>query len=77
MRTIDDNGYPDHLRLIVEAYLEQLDFAAVTPAEPLVEAMRYSLLAGGKRIRPVLTLAVAEREKRPPESVLPLQPLSN
>jgi geranylgeranyl diphosphate synthase type II len=71
MRTIDDNGYPDHLRLIVEAYLEQLDFAAVTPAEPLVEAMRYSLLAGGKRIRPVLTLAVAEREKRPPESVLP------
>jgi len=67
----DDNGYPDHLRLIVESYLEQLDFAAVTPAEPLVEAMRYSLLAGGKRIRPVLTLAVAEREKRPPELVLP------
>ena len=29
--------------------------------------MRYSLLAGGKRIRPVLTLAVAEREGRPPD----------
>jgi geranylgeranyl diphosphate synthase type II len=33
--------------------------------------MRYSLLAGGKRIRPVLTLAVAEGLGRAPEQVLP------
>lgn len=71
MRETDDSGYPEHLRLVVEAYLERLDFEAVTLAEPLVEAMRYSLLAGGKRIRPVLSLAVAERENRPPRSVLP------
>ena len=34
--------------------------------------MRYSLLAGGKRIRPVLTLATAETLDRPPGEVLPL-----
>ena len=34
--------------------------------------MRYSLLAGGKRIRPVLALATAEALGRPPEEVLPL-----
>jgi geranylgeranyl diphosphate synthase type II len=33
--------------------------------------MRYSLLAGGKRIRPVLTLATAVAIGREPESVLP------
>ena len=33
--------------------------------------MRYSLLAGGKRIRPVLSLAVAERLGEPPQRVLP------
>ena len=37
----------------------------------LVEAMRYSLLAGGKRIRPVLTLAVGESLDQPPERLLP------
>jgi geranylgeranyl diphosphate synthase type II len=34
--------------------------------------MRYSLLAGGKRIRPVLALATAEAVGRPPAQVLPL-----
>ena len=34
--------------------------------------MRYSLLAGGKRIRPVLALATAEAIGRPREWVLPL-----
>ena len=38
----------------------------------LGEAMRYSLLAGGKRIRPVLALATAEALGRPPADVLPL-----
>ena len=38
----------------------------------LEEAMRYSLLAGGKRIRPVLALATAEAAGRPRDSVLPL-----
>jgi geranylgeranyl diphosphate synthase type II len=64
-------SYPDGLRGLVEDYLERLDFGAVAPARPLVDAMRYSLLAGGKRIRPVLCLAVAERLGEPPQRVLP------
>lgn len=37
----------------------------------IYEAMRYSLLAGGKRIRPVLTLSYAELLDVPRETVLP------
>ena len=64
-------AYPDHLRALVEDYLTRLDFAAAPAALPLVDAMRYSLLAGGKRIRPVLSLAVAERLGRQPDELLP------
>jgi geranylgeranyl diphosphate synthase type II len=64
--------YPDHLRGEVEAYLQTLRFGAREPAVAgLEEAMRYSLLAGGKRIRPVLALATA-RAIEHPHSVLPL-----
>jgi geranylgeranyl diphosphate synthase type II len=63
--------YPDHLRREVESYLHELRFAEREPATAgLEEAMRYSLLAGGKRIRPVLALATA-RAIRLPVSVLP------
>ena len=53
-------------------YLEGLRFAAEPGTARLEEAMRYSLLAGGKRIRPVLALATAEALGRAPEEVLPL-----
>ena len=57
---------------MVEVYLEELDFAATDPVERaemagtegLVEAMRHSLLAGGKRIRPVLALATGREPRR-------------
>jgi geranylgeranyl diphosphate synthase, type II len=52
--------YPDHLRLEVERHLEQLRFSDEPLTAGLEQAMRYSLLAGGKRIRPVLTLATAD-----------------
>ena len=39
----------------VEAYLQTL-FAEDAPQKQLFDAMRYSLLAGGKRIRPILVL---------------------
>ena len=42
----------------IEDYLAGL-FTAETPYKKLYEAIRYSLLAGGKRIRPVLTLEFA------------------
>ena len=39
----------------VEDYLKTL-FTDDVPQKQLFDAMRYSLLAGGKRIRPILTL---------------------
>jgi len=50
----------------------ELRFAADEATAGLEEAMRYSLLGGGKRIRPVLALATAEALGRPPGEVLPL-----
>jgi len=52
-------SYPEDLRSLVDEALERLEFPAPSPADGLAEAMRYSLLAGGKRVRPVLTLATA------------------
>jgi len=64
--------YPDHLRALVEAHLEALRFSTEPAAAGLEEAMRYSLLAGGKRIRPVLALATASAIGRDPRDLLPL-----
>jgi geranylgeranyl diphosphate synthase, type II len=65
-------SYPEHLRAQVEQYLDGLEFAQEPGTEGLGEAMRYSLLAGGKRIRPVLALATASALGRDPAEVLPL-----
>ena len=65
-------SYPDHLRVRVEAYLENLSFSDGSITAGLEEAMRYSLLAGGKRIRPVLALATARALRRDADEVLPL-----
>ena len=65
-------SYPDHLRRQVEQYLEGLRFAEEPGTQGLEEAMRYSLLAGGKRIRPVLALATASALGKDPADVLPL-----
>jgi geranylgeranyl pyrophosphate synthase len=52
--------YLDARRKQVESALE--GFLSTAPAVPpvLVEAMRYSLLGGGKRLRPLLVIASAE-----------------
>jgi geranylgeranyl diphosphate synthase type II len=65
-------AYPEHLRAEVEALLEEVRFSEEFATAGLEEAMRYSLLAGGKRIRPVLALATAEAVGRPRASVMPL-----
>jgi geranylgeranyl diphosphate synthase, type II len=64
-------GYPDDLRLLVEDYLASLRFSKEPATGRLDEAMRYSLLAGGKRIRPVLALATARALDSDPERLLP------
>jgi geranylgeranyl diphosphate synthase, type II len=66
-------AYPIELQQRVDAYLERLRFGdGIDGAARLEDAMRYSLLAGGKRIRPVLALATAEALGRDPEELLPL-----
>lgn len=55
----------------VEGALEGY-FAEEVPQKRLLEAMRYSLLAGGKRIRPVLTLKFCEAAGGNPEKTLPV-----
>jgi geranylgeranyl diphosphate synthase type II len=64
--------FPDDLRERVDAYLQDLRFARDPGIDGLEEAMRYSLLAGGKRIRPVLALATASAIGMGPDEVLPL-----
>jgi geranylgeranyl diphosphate synthase, type II len=65
-------GYPHELRALVDDHLAHLRFAHQPGVAGLEEAMRYSLLAGGKRIRPVLALAAARAIGRDPREVLPL-----
>jgi geranylgeranyl diphosphate synthase type II len=63
-------SYPDDLRGLVDDALERLTFSAGAPTAGLEEAMRYSLLAGGKRVRPVLALATARALGADPERFL-------
>jgi geranylgeranyl diphosphate synthase, type II len=60
---------PEELWSLVEERLGALPFAA--ELGELEEALRYSLLAGGKRIRPVLCLATGEALGRDPDELLP------
>jgi geranylgeranyl diphosphate synthase type II len=60
---------PDDLRRLVEGFLGGLPFAA--ELGKLEAALRYSLLGGGKRIRPVLCLATGEALGRDAEELLP------
>ena len=59
----------DELRDAVEAYLGTMSF---TPElGRLEDVLRYSLESGGKRVRPILCLAVAEANGAPIEAALP------
>ncbi|MBW4657384.1 MAG: polyprenyl synthetase family protein [Drouetiella hepatica Uher 2000/2452] len=51
-------GYLKQRQIQVESALEKA--IAVTYPEKIYEAMRYSLMAGGKRLRPILCLATCE-----------------
>ena len=56
--TFDLSTYLSDRRQLVEAALDQT--LPVNYPENLYESMRYSLLAGGKRLRPILCLAACE-----------------
>jgi geranylgeranyl diphosphate synthase type II len=52
--------YLEQKRLEVDRFLEEVTPPAATPPVALHESMRYSLLGGGKRVRPILAIAAAE-----------------
>jgi geranylgeranyl diphosphate synthase type II len=58
-------------RRAVEAALGQFLRADGSSHEQLLEAMRHSVFAGGKRLRPILVLAGGEVGGMPAETVLP------
>ena len=71
MSVATGSTYPEDLRALVEGALDGLSFGDAAPTAGLDEAMRYSLLAGGKRVRPVLSLATARALGADPAAFLP------
>ena len=62
----------DAYRILIDKFLEEnLSDDTCAGQEKMAEAMRYSALAGGKRIRPVLTLEFCRLCGGKPEDVLP------
>ena len=55
----------------VESALTEITFAVPAGADRLAEAARYALLAGGKRVRPVLVLATVQAMGIPIDGALP------
>jgi geranylgeranyl diphosphate synthase type II len=55
----------------VDRALGRVEFPAPTGAERLVEAARFALLGGGKRVRPILVMACAQVLGIPLDRVLP------
>ncbi|MEN8140491.1 MAG: polyprenyl synthetase family protein [Thermodesulfobacteriota bacterium] len=57
---MDLKAYLQDKREIVETAMDRLMLPAQGELAPHMEAMRYSLFAGGKRVRPILCLAACE-----------------
>jgi len=70
--TFDLKPYLQAKRQMVDAALEKYLPPATTWPEKLNESVRYSIFAGGKRLRPILALAAAEAVRADPESVMPV-----
>ncbi|MFQ5912109.1 MAG: polyprenyl synthetase family protein [Nitrospinota bacterium] len=70
MGTFDLDAYMRGKAALVNRRLEEL-LGAPSDENGLYAAMRYSLLAGGKRLRPILAMAGAEAVGGDPERVLP------
>ena len=70
MVKFDIKSYLKEKRELIDSYLES--YFSI-PSEPFVlhEAMRYSLFAGGKRIRPILALASYEACGGNPKDIVP------
>jgi geranylgeranyl diphosphate synthase type II len=69
---LDLKAYLEERRSLVNRALAAYLPAVRGPAFRVVQAMHYSLFAGGKRLRPILCLAAAEAVGGSPEEALPL-----
>jgi len=69
---MDITAYLAKKKNAVDRALEKLVPPAKTFPSSVHEAMRYSLFAGGKRVRPVLALAAAEALGAPAAGLLPV-----
>lgn len=70
--TLELKSYLEEKRAAVDAALQSYFPRPEGPAATLTEAMRYSLLAGGKRLRPILCIAGAAAAKGSETDVLPV-----
>lgn len=68
---MDFKGLYEKKQMAINNYLEDIIKVENAPEE-IISAMKYSLFAGGKRIRPILSLSVCEGLGGNPERVLPL-----
>ncbi len=71
MSAIDLQAYLMERRALVDAALERFLPPEETPPPRVHRAMRYSVLAGGKRLRPILAIAGAEAVGGRAATVLP------
>jgi geranylgeranyl diphosphate synthase, type II len=69
---MDIKAYLQKKKVVVDQSLEKLVPPAKTFPPVVHEAMRYSLFAGGKRVRPILAIAAAEALGAPIAGLLPL-----
>jgi len=67
----DLQAYLKERRAIVDAALERFLPPEDTPPPTVHRAMRYSVMAGGKRLRPILVIAGAEAVGGTPATVVP------
>ncbi len=68
---MDIQRYLERQREKIDRFLDQAVPDGETAPKILYESMRYSLLGGGKRIRPILTMAAAEAVGSQSDSILP------
>lgn len=69
---MDIKTYLSKKKTIIDKSLERLVPPARTFPAAVYEAMRYSLFAGGKRIRPILAVAAAEAVGAPAQRLVPV-----
>lgn len=67
---MDIKTYLDEKRKLIDSYLESY-FSVPSEPSVLYKAMRYSLFAGGKRIRPILALSSYEACGGDPKNIIP------